>query len=136
MRRGGKRTSAGEFQRDHALGHYLKSFKNNEISVAHSKFHPQGETMIMAIKALSHFLGGHNFTRVHKIIFIKKTIAIKILGYGPVSSMLRSSHFALYAAYVDLSKCENYHQLDPYERRQLLHDTKIQLSLQSGSKKL
>ncbi|KAJ7195843.1 hypothetical protein O6H91_Y509900 [Diphasiastrum complanatum] len=121
------------FSRDHALGHYWKFFKNNVISVAHSKFHQHGETMIMAIKALSHFLGRYNFNKVHRIIFVKKTIALKILGYGPVNSMLRSSHFALYATYVDLSKHENYELLDPYERRKVLHDSKLQLSLEKVS---
>lgn len=87
----------------------------------------------MAIKVLFHFLGGHNFNRVYKRIFVKKNIALKILGYGPVNSMLRSSHFALYAAYVDLSKHENYELLDPYERKKLLHDFKLQHSLKKVS---
>lgn len=89
----------------------------------------------MAVKALSHYLGGHKFLKPHKIVFVKRSLALKILGYGPENTILRSSHFALYATYIELCKeKENAYLLDPFARREFLHDNKMQLVLEEDKK--
>ncbi|KAJ7298947.1 hypothetical protein O6H91_Y351800 [Diphasiastrum complanatum] len=122
-RRGGFRQYASSFQRDSGLGHYLRHFLKNEICVAHSKLSPVGESLIIAVKALSFYLGGHKFVKTNKIIFVKRSYVLNILGFTDGNVPLRSSHYSLYSTYIELSgNKDNAHLLDAYARREFLHD--------------
>lgn len=80
--------------------------------------------MIMAVKALSYYLGGHKFARANKIIFVKRSYVLNILGFVDGNVPLRSSHYSLYATYIELSgNKDNAHLLDAYASRELLHDS-------------
>lgn len=126
-RRGGARGVVG--QKDSTLCHYLKYFVQNEICIQHDNFYSQAGTIVMAIKALSYFCDGHRYPNsTYKIIFVKRDIAIKILGYVSENVPKRSSALAVYASYIELSKRRSIEHLDPYERRQFLHDHTAQLT--------
>lgn len=135
-RHGGLRGRQGARQKDASLCHYLKYFLNNEICIHHDKFSLGAGTLIMAIRALSFFVGGHKYPKnTYKIIFVKRDIALKVFNYVPEEVPMRSSALGVLSGYIDLSKRRSTRFLDPYDRKKFLHDNTTKLVFKDNVQK-
>ena len=95
--------------------------KKEFFVVFHNKYSDDASIPILALKALSRYMG-YSFipNNVTRIMLIEKTAAIRIFGYGPSFWPSRAGYFLCYAAYALGHGMKSVESLQGYTRKKFL----------------
>ena len=116
----GSRAGASTLK-DIALGHYLARIDPNSFLVFHSSFSEDATWPILCIKALTRLLGFSGLQyNAHKVMFLEKTAAIRIFGYGPGYSASRAGYFLAFTSYALAANRTDVKSIAGYKRRKFL----------------
>ena len=87
--------------RNQSLSHYIGKLNKEIVAIFHTKYTESASVSLMAIKALSKFVGSQPINKgVDKIILVEKEEAVRVFGYMPGPTGSRVAYFPVMGSYL------------------------------------